>query len=86
MSCLESLRPAAASGVEVFWQDDGGGDDRAKERTAADLVHARDGAEAVESQGLFVRAGADQKLEHALLGAGHGDGLRMAKSGSAGDS
>jgi hypothetical protein len=41
--------------------------------------------EAVAAQGLFVGVGADQKPEHALLGAGRGDRVCGAKRGTIGD-
>ena len=49
----------AGEGVEVFRQDDGCGDDWAKETSAAYLVDAGDRAEAAEAQGLLGCAGAD---------------------------
>ncbi len=64
---LGVLEASVGERTELFWQDDGCGNYRSKERTTTDFVHACDGAEAFASQGLFVRAGANQKLEHALL-------------------
>ncbi len=65
----------AGEGVGAFGQDDGGGDDGAEERAAADLVDAGDGAEAAIAEGLLGCVGADEELQHALLGGGGGDGM-----------
>jgi len=65
----------AGERVELRGQNDGGGDDGAEERAAAHLVYAGDRAEAAEAQGLFVRVGADERLQQALFGGG-GDGAR----------
>jgi hypothetical protein len=59
----------------LLGQDDCGGDDGAKERAATDLIDPGDAVEAVETQGLFGRVGADQKLQHALLGGGGVEGV-----------
>ncbi len=70
------LEAGAGEIVEALGQDDGGGDDGAEEAAAAHLVDAGDRAKAAEAQGLFVRVGADQELQHALLDRGGGDGAR----------
>ena len=56
-------------------ENHGGGDDGAEERTATDFVDAGDDAVAVVAQGLLRRVGADELLEHLLLGGGFGDAV-----------
>ena len=58
---------------EAGGKDDGGGDDGAEESAAADFIDTRDAEEAVVAEGLLGRVGADELLEHLLLGSGLGD-------------
>ena len=74
---LGVLEAHAGEDADLLREDDGGGDDGAEERAAADLVDAGDGAEAVVAQGLLGRVGADELLEHLLLGGGFGDALNF---------
>jgi hypothetical protein len=53
--------------VEALGQDDGGGDDRAKESATADFIDAGYALEAVVTESLLGRVAADEELEHALL-------------------
>jgi len=68
--------------VYALGQDDGGGDDRAEETSAADLVDAGDRAEAAEAQGLLGCVGADERLQQALLGGGGRDAVRGTTRGA----
>ena len=70
----------AREDADLFRKDDGGGDDGAEERAAADLVDAGDGAEAVVAEGLLGGVGADELLEHLLLGGGFGDALNFGNA------
>ncbi len=54
-------------------EDDRGGHDRTEERSAADLVNSGNEGEAVVAEGLLRGVGADELLEHLLLGRGLGD-------------
>ena len=67
------LEAHAGEGGELDGEDDGGGDDGAEEGAAADFVDAGDDAEAVVAEGLLGGVGADELLEHLLLGGGFGD-------------
>ena len=63
----------AGEGGGAGGEDDGGGDDGAEESAATDFVDAGYGEEAVVAKGLLGRVGADELLEHLLLGGGFGD-------------
>src|SRR6185437_12757738 len=67
------LEAGAGECADAFGKDDGGGDDRAEERAAANLVDTGDGAVAVVAQGLLGRVGADELLEETQLRGGGGD-------------
>ncbi len=63
----------AGEGAAVAREDDGSGDDGAKECATADLVHAGDGLKAVVAKRLLGCVGADEGAEHLLLGGGAGE-------------
>ena len=79
---LGVLQPGAGEIVEALRQDDGGGDDRAEETAAAHLVDAGDEAKAAGAQGVFGCAGADERLQQALLGGGGRDAARGTTRGA----
>jgi len=63
----------AGEDADFGGEDDGSGDDGAEEGAAAYFVDACNGDIAVIAEGLLRRVGADELLEHLLLGSGFGD-------------
>ncbi len=63
----------AGEGGGAGGEDDGGGDDGAEEGSATDFVDTCDEGEALVAEGLLGGVGADELLEHLLLGGGFGD-------------
>jgi hypothetical protein len=63
----------AGEGGGARGEDDGGGDDGAEEGSSTDFVDTGDEGEAVVAEGLLGGVGADELLEHLLLGGGPGD-------------
>lgn len=63
----------AGEDAGFFRQDNGGCNDGTEERAAADFVNASDAAVAMVAESLLGGVGADELLEHLLLGRGLGD-------------
>ena len=70
---LGVLEAVAGEGCRLDGEDDGGGDYGAEEGAATDFVDAGDELVALVAEGLLRRVGADELLEHLLLGGGFGD-------------
>ena len=63
----------AGEGGGAGGEDDGGGYDGTEEGSPADFVDTGDEGEALVAEGLLGGVGADELLEHLLLGGGFGD-------------